>query len=322
MSELKKNVLLNSIYQVLAILVPLVLTPYLTRTLGSEGLGNYSFYFSLSYYFTLFSMLGYATYGSRSIAKVGEDTRKRTAIFGEIYILQLITSGIVLVCYCIFVYCFHKENMLAWCLVGYVLAFAFDVNWFFAGMEKFKLTVARNLLLKVITVIATLWMVKTKDDVVIYATIISIGTLLANLSLFIQLPKYITSVKIKNVKLRRHIKPSLLLFVPCLAVSLYKVMDKIMLGLMSNMREVGYYESSERVINLPMAFITALGTVMMPRISKMISSNHEEKSGEYLQKSIEFVMFLSSTICFGMIAVADEFVPIFLVRVLINVLVY
>ena len=114
MNDLKKNFILNSAYQLLAVIVPVILTPYLTRTLGSEGLGSYSYYYSCAYYFSLFAMLGYSIYGNRSIARVSDDRWERTSVFWEIYLLQLTTTGAALFLYGIYLLVFQRGNRIAW----------------------------------------------------------------------------------------------------------------------------------------------------------------------------------------------------------------
>ena len=135
--------------------------------------------------------------------------------------------------------------------------------------------------------------------------------MIANLLLFPKARKLLDVLDYKKIRTEKHIKPILILFIPCIAISIYKVMDKVMLGAMTQMKEVGFYEGSERIINIPLVFVTSLGTVMMPRISNLLSSNEKEKSDNYLYKSIIFMMFLASSMCFGIVAVADIFVPIF-----------
>lgn len=310
-NNLKKNFIWNSLYQVLVMLVPLIMTPYLTRILGSDGLGKYAYYFSLAHYFTLFSMLGIPNYGNRAIAKVSQNKEERTTVFWEIYQLQAIVALCVAVAYSIFIYFFLKDNRIAWMLWGYVFAYMFDISWLFFGMEQFKVTLGRNFSIKMITIIFVFLFVKSENDVYKYALITTTGTLFANLILFLKARALIGIPNHREMRSCRHIKRILILFIPCLAISIYTVMDKVMLGSMTQMREVGFYESSERMIKLPLVFVTSLGTVMMPRISNLLSLNEKEKSDRYLYKSIVFMMFLASSMCFGIVAVADVFVPVF-----------
>ena len=118
-------------------------------------------------------------------------------------------------------------------------------------------------------------------------------------------------VKIKKEKILQHIRPNLTLFVPVLAVSIYKMMDKIMLGMMSTMTEVGYYENAEKIVNIPIMFMTALSNVMLPRISNLLSKGENEKTNMYMDSSIEFILFLIFPMMMGLLCVAQDFVSVF-----------
>lgn len=110
----------------------------------------------------------------------------------------------------------------------------------------------------------------------------------------------------------KHIKPNIVLFIPVIAVSVYRTIDKIMLGIMSTDVELGLYHGAENVIRVPMVFVTALGTVMLPRMSNMLSNGIDSKNIQHMfTKSIEFAMAISSVTCLGIMTVANEFVPLF-----------
>ena len=68
-SSIKKNFFYQMIYQVLIIILPFITSPYIARVIGANGLGTYSYSYSIAYYFVLFSMLGLANYGNRAIAQ-------------------------------------------------------------------------------------------------------------------------------------------------------------------------------------------------------------------------------------------------------------
>ena len=310
--NIKKNFLINSIYQCLAISVPIILTPYLTRHIGSSGMGTYSFHYSIAYYFIMFAMLGFSLYGNRSVASVNYDRHTYSKIFWEIYGLQIISSSVAIVAYTFFASFFYPNEKNAWIMLLMVISCAFDINWFYFGLEKFNVTVTRNIYIKLLTVFLTFLLVKNEQDVVVYALVIGGSTLFSNLILIIQLPKHVDWVKIKISDIRKHLLPCLTLFFPTVIVSIYKVVDKIMLGIMSNVSEVGFYESSERIINLPMAFITALGTVMLPRVSSMLGNGKIDDCKNLFEKSIKFAMFLSSAMSMGVITISREFIPLFL----------
>ena len=179
-------------------------------------------------------------------------------------------------------------------------------------MEKFKVTVIRNIFIKIISLLLIFIFVKSKDDLWIYTLILSGSTLVSQMILLPLLFKEIEIEKISIKDIKKHIKPIFLLFIPIIAVSLYKVMDKIMIGMICDVSEVGLYEQAEKITQMPLSLIIALGTVMMPKISNLFYKEKYDEILIYIEKSINFEMFLCMPIVFGLITISNNFVPIFL----------
>ena len=311
--SIKKNYTYNFIYQVLLLALPFVTVPYVSRALGAEGVGVYSYTYSIVYYFMLVALLGINNHGNRMVAKARNDKSKLSRTFWSIYSIQLIMSIMMLMLYAGYILIFKPDYIIvAIAQILYIISAMFDINWFFFGLEEFKITVARNATVKLFTVSLIFLCVKTPEDVWLYTLIMAGGTLMSQLVLWPFMRGRINRPQLKYIDIKRHLKPCLVLFIPVGAVSLYKVMDKIMLGLMSGVAEVGYYEQAEKMINIPLSLITALGTVMMPRISFLMERGEKTIILGYVEKSIRFMMFMAFPICFGLMAVANTFVPIFM----------
>lgn len=312
LSSTKTNFIFNSIYQLSAILIPLVTMPYLSRVLGSDGLGEYSFAYSVAFYFCIFIKLGLNNYGNRTIAYVKDDKAELSKTFWEIYSFQFILGVILFAVYMIYSVCFAPNKMLGIIMGIYVFATLIDVNWCLYGLEKFKVTSSRDVLTKLLSTACIFIFVKRPEDVWLYALFFSGGMLLNQIVVIPLLKNEISFCKISLEGVIRHIKPNLVLFIPVVAVSIYRTMDKIMLGVLSTDSELGYYHSAENVIRVPMAFVNALGIVMLPRMSNMLARGDSKKSMEStFDKSIIVAMFLATSICFGIMTVSKEFVPIF-----------
>ena len=312
MSQIKTNLIYNMVYQVLILIIPLILAPYLSRTLGVEGIGIYSYTYSVVNYFTLFCLLGLNNYGNRTIAKVRDNKDKVSETFWSLYYFQLFMGIVLIIIYLIYV-CFSnfKYRNIALIQTIYIFSALLDINWLYFGLEKFKITVIRNTIIKIITLFSIFYFVKCKEDLWKYALIMSTTTVLSQIILWTLLKKEIKFHKFNIKEVIKHIKPNVLLFIPVIAVSIYKIMDKIMIGNISNIEEVGLYENAEKIINVPIALITALGTVMLPRMSNIIEKGENKKANEYIKKSIEFVMFMSIPMCLGLISIASKFAPLY-----------
>lgn len=135
--SIKRNYLYNMIYQVLVIIVPLITTPYLSRTLGAEKIGIYSYTLSIITYFILFGTLGVAMYGKREVAFVQEDRNERSKIFWEILIMRGCTLGISLLIF-YGTFCIVGQYKIYYrILILELLAYAIDISWYFQGLEEF-----------------------------------------------------------------------------------------------------------------------------------------------------------------------------------------
>lgn len=312
MKSLQKNFLYNVLYQILLVILPLITAPYISRTLGATAVGVYSYTYSVAYYFLLIAMLGIGNHGNRSVAAVRDDREKLNKTFSSIYSLQVMTFSIAILVYAFYLVLFVKDNRLIVLLqLIYVTSGLFDIGWLFFGLEQFKLTVARNTLIKISTVVLMFVFVHKPSDLWKYTLIMSAGTLFSQAYLWLYVKKYVSFKKCSVKEIASNIKPVLILFIPVLAYSIYKVMDKIMLGNMSSYDQVGFYNNAEKIINIPMGIITALGTVMLPRMSNIVANGDKKRVDDYIRISAKLVTLLSSAIAFGLMGVSSVLAPVF-----------
>ena len=312
MKSLQKNFLYNVLYQILLVILPLITAPYISRTLGATAVGVYSYTYSVAYYFLLIAMLGIGNHGNRSVAAVRDDREKLNKTFSSIYSLQVMTFSIAILAYVFYLVLFVKDNRLIVLLqLIYVTSGLFDIGWLFFGLEQFKLTVARNTLIKISTVVLMFVFVHKPSDLWKYTLIMSAGTLFSQAYLWLYVKKCVSLKKCSVKEITSNIKPVLILFIPVLAYSIYKVMDKIMLGNMSSYDQVGFYNNAEKIINIPMGIITALGTVMLPRMSNIVANGDKKRVDDYIRISAKLVTILSSAIAFGLMGVSSVLAPVF-----------
>ena len=325
--SIAKNYIYNMVYQVLILVLPLITTPYLSRVLGPEGIGIYGYTYSIVTYFILFGSLGVAMYGQREIAYAQENVEARKKVFIEIIIFRFLSIMLASIAY-FFLFMNGKEYQIYYqILLIELIAAAFDISWFFQGMEEFKRTVTRNVLVRICSVSLVFIFVKTKEDLAKFTLIYSLADLIGNLSLWIYVPKYIKGAKVKNINVLKHLPQIILLFIPQIANQIYKILDTTMIGtLVENKAETGYYEQGQKVIRLLLTVVTSLGVVMVPRMASTYASGDNEKIKNYMKMSFKFVFFLAFPIMFGIMSISKAFVPVFFgtgydkVVILINVI--
>ena len=140
-TSIKKNIFYQMIYELLVLILPFLTSPYIARVIGVEGVGIYSYTYSIAYYFVLFCMLGIKNHGNREIAQCREDKQKLFRTFSELLTLHILISLICILFYLLYLLFFCENKLYAGIQGIYLLSALFDISWFYFGIEKFKLTV-------------------------------------------------------------------------------------------------------------------------------------------------------------------------------------
>ncbi len=312
MSNVKKNYIYQVCYQILISILPFITSPYIARVLGAKMIGVYSYTYSIVVYFKIFASLGIINYGNRAIAKSKGDQQELNKTFSSLLILHILLTSAIIMLYLLYVHIFVCENkLIAYIQTFYLLAELVDISWFYFGLEKFKITVIRNSILKIATVISVFIFVHDNSDLWKYVFILAFGTFLSLLSVWPFVPKFVSLVRVPVKRITSHIKPMIILFFAVVAVSVYSYMDKVMIGKFSNMSELGYYENAWKMTEFPVNFVTAIGTVMMPKISNLIVKGDFKTVDKYIYGSIRFSVIASVAIAFGVAGIAKEFAVVF-----------
>ena len=311
--SLKVNFLLNSAYQILLVITPLITAPYLSRVLGASQTGVFSYTQSIANYFVMFATLGMSTYGVRVIALCGEDRQKRSRTFWSAFASQLCVASVVAVAYLAYVLVIHAGDFLCSLVWGlWVLSAVGDASWLLFGCEEFKIPTVRSFATKLGSLVIIFGFVHEPGDVWLYVLAVAGAYLVNVLLIWPFVRRYVDFYRPNWSEISKHFKPNIGLFIPVIAVSLYTSLDKIMLGSMSTMSESGYFQYSEQVSRMPLHVITALGTVMMPRMVSLLTEKKREQAISVLGTSLWIMLVCAFAFAFGIFAVAPVFVPVFL----------
>jgi len=310
-SSIRKNIIYQVGYELLHILLPILTSPYVSRVIGVEGLGIYSYSYSIAFYFVLFSMLGIKNYGNRVIAQARDHDMMLDTAFSSLLCIHIIISLVFSIAYLVFVFLTETNKIYLTIQFFYVISAMFDISWFYFGIEQFKISVIRNTIIKILTVICTFIFVRKREDLWAYCLVMSLSNLISQLALWLPLKKYVHFARPSIAQITKHVKPLLILFIPAIAVSLYKYMDKIMLGAMSSITQLGFYENAEKIINIPNTIIAAFGTVMLPKMSNILHNRKWGEASRYIEQSMRYVICIAIAFAFGLASVGQVFAPVF-----------
>ena len=310
--SVKKNFIYNSAYQVLLIITPLVTTPYLSRVLGASGVGLYSYTYAIATYFVMFATLGMSNYGIRAIAAVADDPIQRSQVFCSVFASQLVISVPIFLLYLVYAAVIPQGGTVIALLWGmYVFSSVINISWLFFGMEDFAKATIINTVTKFFELVCIFTLVHSAQDVYVYCGIASLCYFLGFALLLPFARRYVSLIRPSWAEVKQHFLPNLRLFVPVIAISLYSTLNSVLLGVMSTMEQTGYFDYSHKMAKMPMAVITALGTVMLPHMSNLFAAGRREEGLELLDTSMWFMLAAGLAMAFGITGIAPEFVPVF-----------
>ena len=308
----RKNAAYNVAYRVFSILLPLVTAPYLSRVVGQEGVGLYSYAWSISEIFVIIGMLGLENYGVRAIARAREDRRELDRVFSEIVRMQWLVAGTVLLVWLGYVaFVADSERVIALHLTMMSVSCLVNLDWCLMGLDDFRPIALRNTCVKLAAAAATFLLVRGPEDLWLYALVWSAATLIGCLLCRPSLRGRVRLVRVPWRDAVRHIPPCAVLLISVLAVRVYRTMDKVMVGAIAGMAENGLYENAEKIIYCLSGFISAIGTVMMPRAAALLKRGDRDGVLRRMDTTMQLILCMTSAMAFGLLAVAERFAPLF-----------
>lgn len=313
MNKIAKNYIYNLIYQLIALVVPLITVPYVVRVIGADGTGIYSYVNSVTAMLTTFVMLGFYTYGNRQIAYVRDDDQKLNDTFWRIMTCRFIVMIIGTAIFAVTVAVINKYTVPFILYYTYMLGYFVDCTWLFVGVEDMKWAVLKNIFLKLFATAMIFIFVRDANDTGLYIFIQGGSILFANLLAYTQLKRYVGKPKFVFKGIKKDFYNSVLLFLPGVASTIYLQCDKIMLEMLGKpIAQVSQYDYAEKIVNIALSFITVLSTVMMPRIANEFAQGRKSKIEELLCRAAKVSLFLACPLMLGMMIVANKLIPWYL----------
>ncbi|WP_308584402.1 oligosaccharide flippase family protein [uncultured Leuconostoc sp.] len=310
MSKIGTNLIYQSSYQVLRILMPIITIPIVSHALGADGIGQYAYANSIAQYFVLITALGLPLYGTREIAKTEREENNLSKTFWTLEGFSLLLTLIVLPTYLVIGFVF-KLGTLFLIQSLLIVGTGLDISWFFMGMEDFKKVTIVNFLVQVVGFCLILFYIRSSDDLIIYTIILTIMNVMSSTSLWFFIKDKIHFVKPKFLEMWQSLKSCVVLFIPQVAIVLYTNLNKTMLGILDQPSSVGIFSNSLLVTTVFVTLISSVDTVLMPRATRLF--HHEKYSEGYamIKKVLDLEIYFTIAISAGIMAISKKLVPWF-----------
>lgn len=293
--SLKKNFLYSSFLTLTNYIFPLITFPYVSRVLGAESIGKYNFIDNIIQIFIIVSMLGIGTVGVREIAQNRISQERLNKSFTALLTFNALSTLIAIISLSILLFTIPKfadyRNLL---IVGglKLLSTFLLIDWFYRGLEDFKFITQRTLIVRILFVASVFIFIKNKEDYTLYYFLITFSITINAIINLVYAKKYI-QLNFEYQELKRIAKPIFVLGAYSILAWLYNSFSTSFLGFVSTDEQVGYYSTATKLYTIFLSVITAFTTVMLPRLSQLISQNQLEEFQQRINKSFNIVLTIS-----------------------------
>jgi O-antigen/teichoic acid export membrane protein len=305
--SLAKNSIYNILYTIANILFPFITSIYVSRILLPTGVGRVAAAQNIASYFTTIAALGLPSYGVREFAKVRENKIERNRLFTELLLINFVSTTLAIVGFfgVVFFNAGFNGEWLLYAACGVTVFFNYlNIDWMYQGLEEYGYITGRSLLIKFLSLVALLLLVRTRQDYVIYALISSFaigGNYIFNV---VHARKFIR-IDFHDIRVRRHIKPLILIAGIIFLGSIYSKIDITMLNVMATDDSVGYYSYAQKTVNMVIVMANAVTAALLPRLSYY----YDNDRGDFyrlLDKGFQILCLTTLPLTVGLFLVASQ----------------
>lgn len=307
--SIKLNYMMNIILTMSSFIFPFVVFPYMTRILQPAGIGKVSFASSLVSYFGIFAQLGVPTYGIRECARVRENKEELTQIVAELFVVNLISCTITYMLFIISILTIPKlqQEKFLYMIMGVSLILnALGMEWLYRALEEYSYITIRSVIFKCIAIILMFFLVKSESDYIIYGFLTIFASSASNILNILNVRKFICFKLQRKLQLTKHFRSVIVFVAMTFSTTIYINLDTVMLGFMTSDAEVGCYDAAIKVKKVLVSIITALGGVLLPRVTFLLESGKKDKFLKINSKAIKYVITVSIPLLIYFIMFAHE----------------
>lgn len=294
--SIRHNFIMNAIQVASTFLFPLITFPYVSRVLGAAGTGRVAFAVSVVYYFTAVASLGIPTYGLRACARCREDPEQLRQTVQELLLLGCVLTALCYAALLILIHIvprFEQDRTLLLVCSGTLLLTNIGAEWFYQAIEQYDYITLRNIAFKLLSLVLMFLLVKTPDDCAVYAGVQVLATVGANVLNFLRLNRFVSLRPVGHWDIRRHLRPTLVFFLLAVATTIYTNLDTVMLGFMTDDTMLGYYNAAVKIKGILVSVVTALGVVLLPRLSFYLESGRETEFRRIARSAMQVVLVMA-----------------------------
>lgn len=301
MKILFKNLFSLGFIQGINLLVPLLITPYLLKTIGAGNYGVVATAQSLVVFFILFTDFGFNLTSVRRIAQAQGNKKEIENIINGTFFLKL-----VLLCAAFLIYFFiilmvpqfNRHFIIYLCSFSLVIGQAFLPFWFYQGIEKISKTILPVLIFKVVLIALVFLLIKKPEDALLTNVLLGAANLFAGIYLLVHIGKeYKISLKLLSLPvLKEEFKNGFALFISNFGVAVYSNSYLLILSFFLAPEILGIYSIADKILQILRGLLGLVHQVSYPRVCSIVQESQHTLMG-FIKKVYGPVWLLVLLLC-------------------------
>lgn len=280
-SKLVRNSFWLYLLQAFNTVIPLLTLPYVTRILGADSYGVFSFALNIITYFQVLVEYGFNLTGVKKVAYIrenGGNRKKLLNLYSTILCSKLILTSISIIVIGIISLFLIKSVQLIfslWLLFTIVLGTALQQNWFFQGVQNVKYITIITMISRTITTILIFVFMKDKDQVALYSFLFGVSYLLSGIMSLHIIKKIIGKpFQIPSMtEIKQEIKDGWDVFTTNAFSKIFGGIGITFLGLFHTSYDVGVFSAIQKISSMLILIYQPIGQIIFPYMASFFAKD-------------------------------------------------
>lgn len=311
--SISKNAVFKSILNIFNIILPIIVTPVITRTFTEKQFSYITQGETFNTVLIAFASFGVYQYGLREISKVRDDKKKLRQTFTSLFLISTIATIIVSACYMIFLFRFYRDNPAFYtCVVlGFNIVFnLFYVEWINEALENYDFIAVKTMIVKIIYSIIILCVIRSIDDFFIYIYLGVAVNIVNNLWSYFYIRKKIR-FDFSNLRIKEYIKPMFLAVILSNTSLLYTQCDRLLIIKFGSEADLSAYGIAQKAMLIINTLMLTIIQVTMPRLANNRGNDNDDTYFSLLNKVMKIYFLLLFPASIGLLCVSKQVMWIF-----------
>ncbi len=281
-------------------IVPITTIPYITRVLGAEGFGFFSFILNIVLYLQVVVEYGFNLSATRSVVFC-KNEQEQNELFSNVFVSRVVLFILTLFISITFVLLnnYSKiENICFFILSFGLFGICFEQNWLFQGKQEMKFITISSVIARSISTILIFILIRESADLPLYCLLYTSSIFFANvLGSFFAFYRF--SLRFKKITVNSvclELKKGLSIFFTQMSAKIFGAIGVTLLGIFSTEKDVGIYSALYKIPYILLLLWNPLSQILYPIASARLSESFEE-GVRFIKKSRNRIILIFFLIC-------------------------